>query len=112
KGHKNGGEHDARNGENDLYALALEKWAEIALGPEQEHIDQSRNHRRDREGKVYQRVEDALAWELELGDRPGGRQTEDDVGRNRDRGHEQGELDGGERVGLDQRRKVSPHALV
>ena len=74
--------------------------AEPALGAEQQHVDQAGDDRRDRERQVDQRDQEALAVELELGDRPGGGEAEDEVGRHRDRRDEQRQPDGGQRVGV------------
>ena len=103
-------EHDARHREDDLDVMALEIVPEIALRAEQQHIDQARDDRRHREGQVDQRVQDALALELELGDGPGGRETEDDIGGNGDGGDEQRQPDGGERVGVGEGGEIGAEA--
>ena len=88
----------------------MQKGAEIALSAEQQHIDEPRDHRRDREGKVDQGVEDALARELEFGDGPGGGQAEHHIGGNGDGRDEQGEPDGSEGVGLGDGGEISADA--
>ena len=60
EGDEDGGEHDAWQRKDDLDVVALEIVPEIALGSEQKHVDQAGDHRRHREGKVDQRVQDAL----------------------------------------------------
>ena len=104
-------EHDAGHGEDDLDAVRLQERAEEALRAEEQHVDQARGHRRDRERQVDQRDQEALALELELGDRPGGGEAEDEVGRHRDRRDDQRQLDRGERVALGDRREVGADAL-
>ena len=83
-----------------LMSCAASHGAEPALRAEQQHEDQARDHRRDRERQVDQRDQQALAAEVELGDRPGRRDAEDQVQRHRDRGGEQRQPDRGQRVGL------------
>ena len=45
EGDENGGEHDARQGEEHLDAVGLEERAKKAPCPEQQHIDQARDDR-------------------------------------------------------------------
>ncbi len=73
------------HGEDDLDVVRREPRPEPALGAEQQHVDQAGDHRRDRERQVDQRDQEALAGELELGDRPGRGEAEDEVQRHRDR---------------------------
>ena len=76
-----------------LMSCAAEPRAEPALRAEQQHVDQAGDHRRDRERQVDQRDQQALAAELELGDRPGGRDAEDQVERHGDRRGQQRQAD-------------------
>ena len=81
--------------------------------PNSSTIDQAGDDRRDREGQVDQRDQEGLARELELGDRPGGGDAEDEVERHRDRRDEQRQPDGRQRVGVGERgedRRRSPCA--
>jgi hypothetical protein len=88
---------------------------ERPLRAEQQHVDEARHHRRDREGQVDQGDEEALAPELELRDRPGGRDAEHQVERHRDRRDREGEPDRrpGVRVleGFEIGRKALPERL-
>ena len=111
EGDEDRGQHDAGHGEDDLEVVRTEPGSEPALRPEQQHVDQARDHRADRERQVDQGDQQALALELELGDRPGGAQAEDQVGGHRDRRHQQRQPDRRQRVGLDQRREIGAHAL-
>ena len=96
--HEDRGEHDARQREDDLQSVGPEPGPEQALRAEQQHVDEARHHRRDREGQVDQRDEEALAAELELRDRPGGRDAEDEVERHGDGGDGERQPDRGARV--------------
>ena len=86
KGHEDRAEDDARRGEDDLRCRAR-----MSHGPNQpydaveQHVDEPADHRRDRERQVDQRDEELLAAELELGDRPRRRESEDEVQRDGDR---------------------------
>jgi hypothetical protein len=84
KGDEDGGEHDARQREEDLDAVALEARADQRCQPEQQDIDEAGDDRRDREGQVDQGEQERLALELEFGDRPGRHHAEDEVERHRD----------------------------
>ena len=72
------------HGEDDLDVVRREPRPEPALQAEQQHVDQAGDHRRHRERQVDQRDQQALAAELELGDRPGRGDAEDEVERHRD----------------------------
>jgi hypothetical protein len=76
-----------------LMSLSDQPAAEPALRAEDQHEDQTGDDRRNRERQVDQRDQELLAAELELGDRPGGRHTEDEVERHRDRRRQQRQLD-------------------
>jgi hypothetical protein len=82
------------------------------LGPEQQDVDQTCDHRRDRERQIDQRDQQALAPELELGDDPRGGDAEHEVQRDRDRRHQQGESDRGQRVRLGDAGEIGAEALV
>ena len=103
EGDEDRGEHDAGHREDDLDAVRLEPRPEEAAGAEQQHVDQARDHRRHREGQVDQRGQEGLALELELGDRPGGGDAEDQVERHGDRRDQQRQPDRRQRVGIGQR---------
>src|SRR5215207_3444003 len=89
-------QNNARNGKDDLDIMLLEPWAQPALQSEKKHIDEARDHRRDREGNVDQGDQQAPAVETEFGDDPGGHDAEDHVDRHCNGGGEQGQSDGGE----------------
>ena len=80
--------------------------------PKQEHVDQARDDRRDRERQVDQRRQEGLALELELGDRPGCRHAEDEIERHGDGCHGQRQAHGGQRVGLAEREQEFARALA
>ena len=80
--------------------------------PEEQHEDDARDHRRDREGQVDQREQERAAREVEARDRPRGGEPEDQVGGHGDRGREQGEPEGRERVGLADRGEVRADAVL
>ena len=82
------------------------------MGAEQQHVDQAGDHRRDRERQVDEGDQQALAEEVELGDRPGGGEPEDQVERHGDRRHGHGQPDGGERVTVDDRRQIGTDSLA
>ena len=89
-----------------LMSCSLEPGPEPALRAEHQHVDQARDHRRDRERQVDQRDQQLLAAEIELGDRPGGRDAEHEVQRHGDGRGQQRQPDGRQRIGLDERREV------
>ena len=86
--------------------------AEPSLRAKEQDVDQPRHHRRDREGQIDQRDQQALAAEVELGDGPRGRHAEHEIERHRDGGGEKREVDGGKGVGLDERDEVGADALL
>ena len=53
---KIGRQHDARHREDDLHVVLLQPRPEPALQPEDQHIDEARHDRRDREWQVDQGV--------------------------------------------------------
>ena len=110
EGDEDRGEHDAGHGEDDLDVVRLQPGTEEALRAEEEHVDQAGGHRRDREGQIDQRDQEALALELELGDRPGRGDAEDEIGRHRDRRDDQRQPDRGERVRVAERREIGAEA--
>ena len=81
--------------------MRLQPRAEPALGAKHQHIDQAGNHGRDGERQVDQGQQDALAAELELGDAPRCRHAKHQVQRYGDGRRDQGQLDGGNRVRID-----------
>ena len=99
------------HGEDDLDVVRLEPGAEQALRAEQQHVDQAGDHRRDRERQVDQRDQEALAPELELGDRPGGGHAEDQVERHGDGRDQQGQSDRSERVRLGDAGEIGAEPL-
>ncbi len=70
-----------------------EPWAQPALQAENQHVDQSRYHWRDRKRQVDERNQQILAAEFKFGDRPCGRYAEDQIERHRNRGRRQSKLD-------------------
>ena len=92
--------------EDHLQVVVAQPFAEPALQAEHQHVDQAGDHRAHRERQVDQRQQHVLAAEVELGDAPGRGHAEHQVHRHADAGGDQRELDGGERIGLDDRRQV------
>ena len=92
--------------------MGLQPGPEPALGAEQEDVDQAGDHRRDGEWQVDQGDQQALAREIEFGDGPGRGQAEDEIQRNGDRRHQQRQPDGGQRIGIEDRRKKWPKPLA
>src|SRR5690606_7280208 len=111
EGDEDGGQHDARHGKENFDAIGFEPGAEHAAGAEKQDIDQARNDRRDRKGQVDQRDQEGLALEFELGDGPGGGNTEDDVERHGNGGDQEGQPDGRKRIGALQRLDIGADAL-
>ena len=112
KGDEDGRQHDGRDGENHLDVVRLQPRPQPALQPEHQHVDQARHHRRHRERHVDQRDQHALAAEIELGDGPRRRHAEHQVGGYRDQRGNDGELDGRQRIRLDQRSDIGIEALA
>ncbi len=112
EGDEHGGQHDARHGKDDLEIVRGQRRPEPSLRTEQQHVDQPRDDRRHRERQIDQRQQQVLAAKLELGDGPRRRHAEHHVERHRDRRDAQREGDGGQRIGLDQRRPVDVQALA
>ena len=112
EGHEDGREHDARHGEDDLDVVLGEPGTEQPLGAEQQHVDQAGDHRRDRERQIDQRGQQALARELELRDRPGRGDAEDQVQGHGDRRDQQREPDRGERIRLGDAGEIGAEPLA
>ena len=104
-------EDEPRQREDHLHVVIDEPGPEMRLAAENEDEDQARDHRRDRERQVDQGDEEAFSPELELRDRPGSGDAEDDVQRHRDRGDRQGQAHGGERIRLADRLQHRRDAL-
>ncbi len=82
------------------------------MGAEQENVDQARDHGRDREGQVDEGDQQALAAELELGDRPGGGDAEDQVRRDGDGRHQERQADRRQGVALLDGAEIGIDALA
>ena len=109
---KTRGEDEAGDGEDDLYASRVQRRTEPAVRGEQKHVDETGDHRRDREGQIDQRRQQTLAAKVELGDRPGRGHAEDEVERHRDGGDKKREPDRGERVRFVDRRKIGGNSAA
>ncbi|MNP35278.1 hypothetical protein D3C76_1286030 [compost metagenome] len=92
--------------------MLVQPRAQVALGAEQQHVDQAGDHRRDRERQVDQGHQDALAGELELGHAPGGGDAEHQVQRHRDGHRDQGQLEGGDGVRFEDRFDEGAQAVL
>ncbi|EWS63673.1 hypothetical protein Y695_03093 [Hydrogenophaga sp. T4] len=112
EGHEEGGEDDAGHGEHDLDVVRHQPGAEPALRAEDQHIDQARHHRRDRERQVDQRGQEGLAPELVLGNRPGRGNAERQVQRHGHGGGEQRQADRRPGIGFLERFPVGVPALA
>ncbi len=106
EGDEQGGQHDARQREDDMDVMGPQPRAEPALQPEHQHVDQAGDHRRHREGQIDDGGQQALAPEVELRDAPGGADADRHVDRHADRRHQQGQADRGNGVGLRQRVEI------
>ena len=82
KRHEDRRQHDAGYGEDDLDVVVEQPWSEPALPPEELNENQSGDDRRDGKGKIDQRREQALAAEIETGDRPRGANAKHSVCRH------------------------------
>ncbi len=109
--HQHGGQNDSGHGEDDADIVVLQPRPEPAPQAEYEHVDHARDHGRDRQRQVDEGNQKALAREFELGDRPGGRQPENRIQGDHDQCREQGQSDGGKRVGVAEAVQVEPDAL-
>ncbi len=72
--------------------------------PEQQHVDQSRDHRRDGQGQIDEGDQEAFAAEFKLGNGPGGGQPEQGVDGDDDQGDGQREPDCGSRIRVGEAR--------
>ena len=91
---------------------AISHGPEQALHAEEQHEDQARDDRRNGERQVDQRDQQALAHEIELGDRPGRGDAEHEIQRHGDAGRQQGQPDGRQRVGIVKRWQIEANALL
>ncbi|MNE45577.1 hypothetical protein D3C80_1398660 [compost metagenome] len=112
EGDEDGRQDDAGHGEDDLDIAVLQPGAEITLGAEQQHVDEACDHRRDRERQVDHGHQQALAAELVLAHAPGGGDAEQQVERHRDGHGEQGQLERGNRVRLEDGGEEHAQALL
>ncbi|MOA10929.1 hypothetical protein D3C78_1308400 [compost metagenome] len=111
-GDEDGRQDDAGHGEDDLDVAILQPLAEVALGAEQQHVDQAGDHRRDRERQVDQGHQQALAAELVLAHAPGGGDAEHQVERHRDEHGDQRQLQRGERIRFEDGGEEGAQALL
>ena len=111
KGDEDRRQHHAGQREDDLDVVRDQPRPEIALQPEQQHEDQTGDHRRHRERQIDQRDQKVLAAKLEFGDRPGADNAEHDIGCDRYGGDDQRQPDRRQRVGIAQRREIGADAL-
>lgn len=80
------------------------------MGPEQQNEEEARNDRRDGKGQIDERNEPLLAAKGELGQAPCGGDAEYRIQRDDDKGCDQRQPDGRQRVRLGQRREVDVRA--
>ncbi|MCY1240285.1 hypothetical protein D9M72_531240 [compost metagenome] len=112
EGDEDGRQDDAGHGEDDLDVTVLQPLAEVALGAEQQHVDQTGDHRRHGERQVDQGHQQALAAKLVLAHAPGGGHAEHQVERHRDEHGDQGQLQRGEGVRLEDGIEEGAQALL
>ena len=91
--------------------VRLQPWPPIPLGAEQQHENQTRDHRADRERQIDQRDQEGLAAKFELGDRPGRHQPEHQIEADRDRGDHQRQPDRGQRFRIGKCGEISANSL-
>ena len=111
KGNKNRSHHDSWNGEDHPDIVRDEPLTQPSLQPKNEHEDQARNDRADRERQVNQGEQHTLAMKIELRDHPGGSHSEDEIKRHADRGSQQSQSNGSQRIGLRNRLESEGPAL-
>ena len=112
EGDEDGGQDDPRHGEEDLDVMLRQPRSQPPLEPEDEHIDQTRDHRGDGEGEIDEGDEETLPRKTELGDGPGRHHPEQQVERHCHQGGQQGQADTRQGVGLVQRREVDRNPLI
>ena len=94
KGDEDRRQHDAGHGEDDLDVMrAASDRAEHSPARRTTARRPAGHDRRHRERQIDQRDQQALAAEIELGDRPGAGDAEDGVERHRNRRDQQGQVD-------------------
>ncbi len=83
KRHENGRQRNAGHREQHMDVMALQPWPPKTLRAEQQHEDEARDHRTDRERQIDQRDQESLAAKVEFGDRPGRDQPEHQIEADR-----------------------------
>ena len=106
KGDEHGGQHDAGHGEDDLDVVVEQPRPQPALGPENQHKDQTGDHRRHRKRQIDQGDQEVLATKFELGNRPGCRHPEHQVERYRNQRCQQGQPDRRQGIRIGQGRQI------
>ena len=104
-------EHDAGDREDDRDVVRLEPRAERALGAEEQHEDEARDHRRHGKRQVDQRDEQLASRKPEARDCPRRRDAERHVQRHRKPGHHRRQPQGTPRLRLGDRRPVDLEPL-
>ena len=111
--HEDGGQHDAGNGEDDLYVVAHRAMDQTSLARRiRARSDKARRWPAGERGRFDQRDQQLLAAEIVLGDRPCGGDAEQHVERDGDCRREQRQADGGERIRLRDRCDVGSPSLA
>jgi hypothetical protein len=109
---EHGRQHDAGHSKDHPDVVLDQPRPPPALSAEQQDKDQPRDHRGHRKGEVDHRGQQRLPREFKFGDRPGGTDAEDDIGRDRNGGGHDGQSDGRPRVRFGQRGEIQSEPLA
>ncbi len=110
-GHEDCRQHDTRQRENDLNVVILQPRPENATGAKHQDVDQTGDHRRDREWQVDQRHQNCFATERVLAHTPGRRDTEHNVQGHGDQHRIHGELECRQGIRLKDRREEAAQTV-
>src|SRR3546814_16602052 len=102
----------AGHGKKYLDVVLVQPFTHPSLGAEYQHVDQSRNHRRHREGQVDKSNQQVLAAKVELGDAPGSGYAKYQIERDGNGSGQQGKPDRRQRVRFDDGGNVGIQALA
>jgi len=104
--------HDAGHREENPHVVSGQPWSQPALRTEKQDEDQPGDHWRDCDGKIDQGNQQAAPGEAELGQRPGCRQAERQVQRDRDGGDQEGQPHRRQRVRVADAGPPDPESLA
>ena len=112
KGDEDGRKHQTGQREDDLNIMLPQPRPQPTLHTENQHIDQTGNHRRNRKRQIDQRDQKAFAAEIMLGDGPRRRHAEQQVKRYGNGGDNQGQPYRRQGVGVGECIEGRFHTLV